>query len=57
MGKKISKRTWIIMGAAVLVAAAVTVTLLLMDDGKPYANYDLSDYITVGEYTGLEVDG
>lgn len=51
------KKKWIIIGAAVLVAAAVTVTLLLMDGGKPYANYDLNEYITVGEYTGLEVDG
>lgn len=51
------KKKWIIIGAAVLVAVAVTVTLLLMDDGKPYANYDLAEYITVGEYTGLEVDG
>jgi trigger factor len=51
------KKKWIIIGAAVLVAVGVTVTLLLMDGGKPYSNYDLSEYITVGEYTGLEVDG
>lgn len=51
------KKKWIIIGAAVLVAVAVTVTLLLMDGGKPYAKYDLTEYITVGEYTGLEVDG
>jgi trigger factor len=57
MGKKISKRAWIIIGAAVLVAVAVTVTLLLMDGGKPYSKYDLTEYITVSEYTGLEVDG
>jgi trigger factor len=57
MGKKLGKKAWIIIGAAVLVAVAVTVTLLLMDDGKPYSKYDLSEYITVGEYTGLPVDG
>jgi trigger factor len=57
MVKKISKRAWIIIGAAVLVAVAVTVTLLLMDGGKPYSKYDLTEYITVSEYTGLEVDG
>lgn len=52
------KKKWIIIGAAVLVvAAAVTVTLLMMDGGKPYSKYDLNEYITVGEYTGLEVDG
>ena len=56
MMKKISKRTWIIIGAAVLVAVVVTVTLLLMGEGKPYSKYDLTEYITVGEYTGLEVD-
>jgi trigger factor len=53
-----SKKKWIIAGAAVVVVAlAVTVTLLLMDGGKPYSKYDLTEYITVGEYTGLEVDG
>jgi hypothetical protein len=57
MMKKFSKRTWIIIGAAVLVAVAVTATLLLMGEGKPYSKYDLTEYITVGEYTGLEVDG
>jgi len=57
MGKKIGKKAWIIIGATVLVAVAVTVTLLLMDNGKPYSNYDLNEYITVGEYTGLAVDG
>lgn len=52
------KKKWIIIGAVVLVvAAAVTVTLLMMDGGKPYSKYDLTEYITVGEYTGLEVDG
>ncbi len=52
------KKKWIIIGAVVItVAAAVTATLLLMGGGKPYAKYDLTEYITVGEYTGLEVDG
>lgn len=54
---KMGKKKWIIIGAAVLVAVAVTVTLLMMDGGKPYAKYDLNEYIKVGEYTGLEVDG
>lgn len=52
-----NKKKWIILGAVALVAVIVTVTLLLMDGGKPYAKYDLTEYITVGEYTGLEVDG
>lgn len=53
-----SKKKWIIGGAVVLVVVvAVIVTLLLMGGGKPYAKYDLSKYITVGQYTGLEVDG
>ena len=51
------KKKWIIIGAVLLVAVAVTVTLLLMDGGKPYSKYDLTKYITVGEYTGLKVDG
>lgn len=52
------KKKWIIIGGAVLlVAIAVTVVLMMMGGGKPYAKYHLADYITVGNYTGLKVDG
>jgi trigger factor len=52
------KKKWFIVGGTVLlVAIAVTVVLLMMGGGKPYAKYNLADYITVGNYTGLKVDG
>jgi len=40
-----------------LVGVAVTVVLMLTGENKPYSGYDLSDYVTVGDYTGLSVDG
>jgi trigger factor len=51
------KKKWIILAAVLVVVAGVVAGVLLLSDSKPYANYDLSEYVTVAEYTGLEVDG
>lgn len=49
------KKKWIILASVLVVVAGVITGVLLLSDSKPYENYDLSEYITVAEYAGLEV--
>lgn len=51
------KKKLIILAAVLVVVAGVIAGVLLLSDSKPYASYDLSEYVTVAAYTGLEVDG
>ena len=51
------KKKWILLAAVLVVIAGVIAGVLLLSDGKPYANYDLAEYVTVAEYAGLDVDG
>ncbi len=52
------RKKWIIIIAVVLVVGiGATVAVLLLGNDKPYSGYNLKDYVTVGDYTGLDVDG
>ena len=40
---------------ALMLAVCVGIVMTFSACGRPYSSYDLSDYIKVGEYKGLEV--